>query len=79
MPTATNNQTVHDRAIVFGLDLARDRGQLKELAGAVKQREYSEGQIFEAEKARALEVDKAIEELNQNEAKRAKPWYKKLF
>lgn len=79
VPPATDYPSVHKRAIILGSDLARDRGQLIQLVGAVKQREFSEEQIVEAEKKRAAEVDELIETLNANEAERAKPWYKRIF
>ena len=78
-PPATDYPSLHQRGIIIATDLIRDRGQLIQLVGAVKQREHSEAQIVAAEKARAAEVDALIIQLNENEAKRAKPWFKRLF
>ncbi|CAM3780732.1 hypothetical protein [Litorimonas haliclonae] len=79
VPPATDYPSLQERAIKFGADLAVHRTRLTELVGAVKQREFSEETIVEAEKARAAEIDALVQKLNNNEARRSKPWYQQLF
>lgn len=57
----------------------RDRGHLRELIGAVKQKEFSQNTINEAaEKAAKIKRD-AIDKINAEKVKVKRPFLKRIF
>lgn len=77
-PKVTDGDSLADWAEIAEEDLTRDRGQLMELVGAEKQRQYSQDQIDLAAEEAADIKRKAVEEANKQEVKVKKSVWKTI-
>lgn len=78
LPKDPDNDALLEAFTIVHEDAKRDRGHLRELVGAEKQREHSQDEIDRQLEEAAQIVRAAIEEANQQEVKIKVPFWKRF-